>query len=65
MHTFELVEGLVVDGLELLFGLLFVLLYFLLQFLVLFFELRNFLYLLFEGVELLLVEGVDLGDFVV
>jgi hypothetical protein len=38
MDAFELVEGLVVDGLELLFGFVFILLYFLLQFLVLFLE---------------------------
>ena len=65
MNSFEFIESIVVDGLELLFGFLFVLFDFFLEFFVLVFEFRDFLELYFQGFELLLVEGVELGNFLV
>ena len=60
----EFVEGVVVDGLELLFCFVFVLFYFLLQFLFLFLQLGDRLYFFLEGVELLLVLSLNLVEFV-
>lgn len=65
MNPFEFIKSIIVDGFELFFCLFFVLFDFFLEFLVLLLKLRYFLELKLEGFKLFLMEGVDLGDFVV